>query len=171
MKTKILILVSIIFAGFISSCNKTIETIQKQELINLIETDQVKQIDVVDRKEALIVFKEEVNKPKRKMQIGSFNVFASTIINIANKNNVIITYTSHMSGSNSLFFYAYPILLLGGIILYFIGGMICLYLTMKNEFKNPHDKIAWVITIIFAPVMGVLLFLILGRKQIKTTAN
>ena len=83
---------------------------------------------------------------------------------------MIITYTSHMSGSNSLFFYAYLILLLGGIILYFIGGMICLYLTMKNEFKNPHDKIAWVITIIFAPVMGVLLFLILGRKQIKTIA-
>lgn len=167
MKTKILILVTIIFAGFISSCNEPLEIVSKQELINLIETNQVKQIDVVNRQDAQIILKKEANKPNLTIQIASFEEFAKVIIDIADKHNVSITYTT-ISASGNPFLFIYPLIMFGGIILYFIGGAICLFLVMKNEFKNPSDKIAWVITVIFAPIIGILLFIVLGRKQIVT---
>jgi hypothetical protein len=54
-----------------------------------------------------------------------------------------------------------------GFLFYILGGIICLIVILKNEFKNPIDKIAWVITIIFTPIIGIFLFIFLGRKQLK----
>jgi len=63
-----------------------------------------------------------------------------------------------------IFFFIYTF----GFLFYVIAAAISLFIVMKNEFKNPTDKIAWVITIIFAPIIGVILFIFLGKKQMKS---
>ncbi len=55
------------------------------------------------------------------------------------------------------------------IILMIFGLPVILWLwslidCLKSEFKN-YDKIVWVLLIIFLPILGAILYLIIGRKQ------
>jgi len=50
------------------------------------------------------------------------------------------------------------------IVLIMIFPLICLISILRNEFKN-HDKLIWVIVVIFLPFIGPLLYLIMGRSQ------
>jgi len=54
------------------------------------------------------------------------------------------------------------------ILLIMIFPLICLISILRNEFKN-HDKLIWVIVVIFLPFLGPLLYLIMGRCQRITT--
>ena len=54
-----------------------------------------------------------------------------------------------------------------GLLFYILGGIVCLIIILINKFKDPIDKLAWVITVIFAPVIGIILFALIGWKQIK----
>lgn len=56
--------------------------------------------------------------------------------------------------------FIWSMLILPIVILPFI----CLISILKNEFKN-HDKLIWVIVVIFLPFLGPLLYLIMGRSQ------
>jgi hypothetical protein len=42
--------------------------------------------------------------------------------------------------------------------------IICLISILKNDFKN-NDKLIWVIVVVFIPVLGSLLYLLIGRKK------
>jgi len=98
--------------------------------------------------------------PGKKLN-SSINIQSS----INSKNNSSSVINPNFAAFINLFIY------LIGFLFYIFGGTFCLIIILKNEFKIPIDKIAWVITIIFAPVIGILLFLFLGRKQIKVENN
>jgi hypothetical protein len=42
--------------------------------------------------------------------------------------------------------------------------IICLISILKNDFKN-NDKLIWVIVVIFIPILGSILYLLIGRKK------
>ena len=101
------------------------------------------------------------------MSIQSFSEFENKIINLHKKynfNRSQYTYREQFS-----LFHLLPILRILEFLFYIIAGTICLAITLKNEFKNSIDKIAWVIAIIFAPVIGIILFIVFGRKQMATS--
>ena len=50
----------------------------------------------------------------------------------------------------------------GAPLLWFIA----IVMILKTEFKSPTDKLIWVL-ISFVPLLGPLLFFLIGRKQIK----
>jgi len=35
----------------------------------------------------------------------------------------------------------------------------------RSKFKDPNNKILWVVVILFAPLIGAILYLIIGKKQ------
>ncbi len=55
---------------------------------------------------------------------------------------------------------AWQIITLCSIILW----IVCLISILKNDFKN-NDKLIWVIVVIFVPILGSILYLLVGRKS------
>ena len=43
--------------------------------------------------------------------------------------------------------------------------IVALVEVLKSEFKNPNDKLIWVIVILLFPIIGALLYFIIGRNQ------
>tara|TARA_R110002051_G_scaffold156718_1_gene228435 strand:- start:165 stop:395 length:231 start_codon:yes stop_codon:yes gene_type:complete len=63
----------------------------------------------------------------------------------------------------------------GGSIIFFLFGLIyfilwiyCLVDILRSEFKDPNMKIIWVVVILFAQVIGPIVYLGMG-KSTKTT--
>jgi hypothetical protein len=60
------------------------------------------------------------------------------------------------------------------IILMIIGGLpliliiYCLFDITRSTFKDPINKIIWVIITVFVPVLGSILYLVFGRSQKAT---
>jgi hypothetical protein len=46
----------------------------------------------------------------------------------------------------------------------FILPIICLVSIFKNDFKN-NDKLIWVIVVVFIPLIGSILYFLIGRKK------
>ncbi len=42
--------------------------------------------------------------------------------------------------------------------------IICLISILKNDFKN-NDKLIWLVIVILTPILGSILYLLIGRKQ------
>ncbi|WP_187264551.1 PLD nuclease N-terminal domain-containing protein [Pontibacter beigongshangensis] len=60
------------------------------------------------------------------------------------------------------------------LLLFFLGIPAILWLwalvdLLRSDFKNSTNKLIWVIPIIFLPVLGALLYLLIGRGQKVTT--
>ncbi|TXK33872.1 PLDc_N domain-containing protein [Pontibacter qinzhouensis] len=56
------------------------------------------------------------------------------------------------------------------LILFFMGIPAILWLwalvdLLKSDFKNQTNKLVWTLVIIFLPVLGALLYLLIGRGQ------
>jgi len=166
-KLKHIASIIILLTVFIS-CHNSEKVITESELIELIVNNDVQNIIVINRKYALITVKEEVYKPKFKVNIQSLPEFENKLINLRKDYSFNIEYRYSSIEQFSLFYFL-SILSILGFLFYIIAGTICLAITLKNEFKNSIDKIAWVVTIIIAPVIGIILFIVIGRKQIVTS--
>ncbi|WP_411272782.1 PLD nuclease N-terminal domain-containing protein [Daejeonella sp.] len=59
------------------------------------------------------------------------------------------------------------ILILVGVIP-FILTVYCLFDITRSTFKEPLNKLLWVVIVIFVPLMGSILYLIIGRSQKKS---
>lgn len=55
-----------------------------------------------------------------------------------------------------MFFLFIPLLIL---------PIIALIDILKSQFKNENDKLVWVLVILFLPIIGSILYFIIGRKQ------
>jgi phosphotransferase system glucose/maltose/N-acetylglucosamine-specific IIC component len=58
--------------------------------------------------------------------------------------------------------------MLGILIIFLICIGLYLYSLidiLKSEFTNSIDKLVWLIAVIFLPILGIVLYLIIGRKQ------
>ena len=50
------------------------------------------------------------------------------------------------------------------VLILLILPLICVIDIVKNQFGG-NDKLVWVIVVIFLPIIGALLYLLIGRKQ------
>ncbi|MFT2009164.1 PLD nuclease N-terminal domain-containing protein [Pontibacter sp. 13R65] len=62
------------------------------------------------------------------------------------------------------------------LILFFMGIPAMLWLwalvdLLKSDFKNQTNKLVWAVVIIFLPVLGALLYLLIGRGQKVNAVN
>lgn len=54
------------------------------------------------------------------------------------------------------------LVVLGG---FFLFPLIMLIDVVRSSFRDPNDKLIWVLIILFLPFFGALLYLIIGRNQ------
>jgi hypothetical protein len=47
----------------------------------------------------------------------------------------------------------------------FVFWLIALIDILRSEFKGPNDKLIWVLVILFVPILGPILYLVIGRKN------
>lgn len=52
-------------------------------------------------------------------------------------------------------------------VLPFILAVYCLIDITRSTFKEPLNKFLWVVIVIFVPIMGSILYLVIGRSQKK----
>ncbi len=57
------------------------------------------------------------------------------------------------------------IIMIGFWIAYLVLLIIALIDIVKNEFKNPNDKLIYVIIVVFVPIVGPIIYFVVGRKQ------
>jgi len=62
-------------------------------------------------------------------------------------------------------------LLIAGALsaIYFILMIYCIIDVIKSEFKDPNMKLIWIIIILFAQLIGTLVYLILGKSTKSLT--
>lgn len=58
------------------------------------------------------------------------------------------------------------LLLVGGLPL--ILTIYCLFDITRSRFKEPLNKLLWVLIVLFVPIMGSILYLVIGRSQKKS---
>ena len=155
----LLLVAFILFAG---SCTGKIEKKSEQEVIDLVKNDKVSEIMIVNDEYALVYLKEDPQNPRFKVPIESREKFYAQVEGLMGNHDFVL---GHEFTSN-LFSGFFPTILFLVFIFYIIGGLYSLITILKNDFKNPIDKIAWLLIVIFVPAIGIILFLIFGRKQI-----
>lgn len=62
------------------------------------------------------------------------------------------------------------VLVLGGWLTVFVVITLLLWLyalisILKNDFKNPTDKIVWLLVVLFLPILGAFLYIVIGRSK------
>lgn len=57
------------------------------------------------------------------------------------------------------------IIMIGFWIAYLVLLIIALIDVVKSEFRNPNDKLIYVIIVVFVPIVGPIIYFVVGRKQ------
>ena len=66
------------------------------------------------------------------------------------------------SSAASIFISIIPLVVVLGIMGFFIYVLVDI---LKSEFTNSINKIIWLIAVIFLPILGIVLYFFIGRKQ------
>ena len=53
----------------------------------------------------------------------------------------------------------------------FIFWMVALIDILKSEFKDPTNKVIWIVLTLVLPFLGPLLYFLIGRKQVKSSSG
>lgn len=67
-----------------------------------------------------------------------------------------------MESSASIFVSIIPLVVVFGIMGFFIYVLVDI---LKSEFTNSVNKIIWLIAVIFLPILGIVLYFFIGKKQ------
>lgn len=62
----------------------------------------------------------------------------------------------------------------GSLMIFFVGfsfWIVALIDILKSEFKDPINKVIWLILTLILPFLGPLLYFIIGRKQVKVKSG
>ena len=57
------------------------------------------------------------------------------------------------------------IFILIGLSLFVLVPLIALVDIIKNDFRGSNDKVVWVLLVLFVPVVGSVLYFLIGRTQ------
>lgn len=154
----ILVLICALFA-----CIRQSKEISYSDFEVLMQQDSVSDIKVSNSHEAEIKIRDGSDKTYI-LKIESSEIFQDSLVKIRKRlsnQNIFPRYNSIIYGStNSIFNIA--ILLLVIVVFLFIIVLIDL---LKHNFKKDIDKLIWFL-VIFIPIIGPVLYLIIGRKQL-----
>ncbi len=149
------------------SCKDSVKTISESELIELIKNDKVANVNAENGKEAFVFLEKGSKKPDFKVDIESGSNFIPKMFQLQTEHHFSFKPTSFVELRPHSTLLSFISLYLFGLLFYILGGIVCLIIILKNKFKDPIDKLAWVVTVIFVPVIGIILFALIGWKQIK----
>lgn len=169
-------------SAYLVSCshNEPYE-IMMSELNNMLVSNDVESIFVVNKEIAEIHLKPaKIEKYKLKqtyglipvegpqffVQLGDISIFEDDIrkvqLVLSDDKKIYVQYKSENSLLLDVFWFIFPILI---IVVPFIIWLIFLIDILKSEFKNSSDKLIWLLVITFIPIIGLILYLVIGKKQ------
>ena len=194
----ILLLIPIIIIAFVLvqylQFEKEAKEVYLKDLKEMLINKDVDRIEVVNRERVKIYLKpgkldyykkiagKDFNKipkegPHFEMYIGDVNGFKEFVANAQKKlyPNEIVNINYKVDKNyllNSILGISFPVLLIFIILLPFILWLIFLIDILKSDFKNSIDKLIWILIITFIPIIGLILYPFIGKKQrIKMPKN
>lgn len=62
----------------------------------------------------------------------------------------------------------FELILLFAVLAWFLFWVIAVISIIRNEFPGTHDKLIWIVLVVFVPFIGTILYFAIGRsKRIK----
>ena len=59
------------------------------------------------------------------------------------------------------------VMVIGFLVVFWLVTLVDI---LKNDFTNPINKVVWILLVIFLPVIGVLLYYVVGKGQLVAKA-
>lgn len=161
MKNAIVYLIFI--AGLFFSCSEKRQEITFSEFDRLITADSIRSLHVYNDNMAVITKRSSLaDDEKLVLMIPSAESFRDQLNNRYSKNKISSLSFIKNGGSNLLFFNLLPILLIICMLVLFLIAAIDI---LKNRFVTDIEKLIWILVVIFVPLLGPILYLLIGRKQ------
>ncbi len=187
MKTYGIILAIILTLGS-TSCNRSQRSISigYEEFKKMLVEKDIERLVVVNEEKAKIYIKpRSIDKyqiifgkgsilspnegPQFEYMIGNLSSFEDDFIElqygVPDNELVYIELLTEKDYFFNLLDWSFPIVLLLAIILPFMIWLTLLINILKSKFVNPIDKLVWIIIITFLPIIGLFLYIFIGKKQ------
>jgi len=179
-KIFISVIVSLIFLQACNLKQKPKEITFQQFENEIMKNHDAEKVNVINKKTAEIYIKNDrLNKPQYRnlpkqgpqfyFKIGSIESFVESMdqaqTNLSEKDLLTISYESTANPIPEIISWVIPILLILLMIGLIILWVVLLIEILKSDFKSPMDKLLWALILILIPVLGIILYLVLGRNQ------
>ncbi len=158
MKKTSLLLIFVI-GLFLGCTTEKREIISFNEFDRLIKADSIQSLQVFNDKQAVITKRDtSIKSEKLVLLITSSDDFRDMLNNRYANNRVPSVSFIHKGGTNSVFMELILILM---IIVFLIAAIDIL----KHRFVSDIEKLIWIVVVIFVPLFGPILYLLIGKKQ------
>jgi ATP-dependent Zn protease len=165
----------ILIAGLFFSCTNKQPEITSADFQRLFSADSIQSMSVMNDESVIITTKSaDSNGASYKLKISSSDQFKSTLDSITKdykKNHACEpSYSLSFTRIGSSYFKR-----LGIIELVLTIGILALFLIsvidiVKHRFVSDIEKLIWILIVIFLPILGPILYLLIGRKhKVKDT--
>lgn len=157
----------VLLSGLISCSINNNKVITLTELKQLLISDSVSRIVIVDNKtvEVFTLPVKKKNKPYF-LKIESIENFEDSLKLYQNSlppQNVL--YAEREIKNNLLEYLIVWILPILILLIFFILFLVAIIDVLKNKFGSDINKLTWVLVILFIPLIGSILYIFIGRKQ------
>jgi len=160
----------ILITGFLFSCTTKQPEITSAEFQRLFSADSIQSISVMNDESVTIKTKStDFNGISYILKINSSDQFRSKLDSITKdykKHHAAvpsynISFTRIGSSSFRILGIIELVLMIGILILF----LITLIDIVKHRFVTDIEKLIWILIVIFVPILGPIIYLLIGRKQ------
>lgn len=156
-------LVLIVLVGFLFSCSDKTQEITFNEFDRLITADSIESIQINNDDRALITKRSSSTKgEKLELLIPSAEHMQDLLQNRYSKNKIAHVSFVKCTSPNRFFFNWFPIMFSICLLVLFLLAAIDI---LRNRFASDIEKLIWILVVIFVPILGPILYLLIGRKQ------
>jgi ATP-dependent Zn protease len=153
----------IIIAGLFISCTDKRQEITLNEFDRLIKADSIQSLHVYNDEMVVITKRSSLaDDEKLVLLIPSADFFRDQLDTRYSKNKIPDLSFIRNGGSNFLFVNLIPLLLMLCFLIFFLIAAIDI---LKNRFSSDVEKLIWILVVIFVPLLGPILYLLIGTKQ------
>lgn len=153
----------IFLTGLLFSCSDKQQKITLNDFDRLIRADSIESIQVMNDYKAVITkINSKSGDEKLVLPIASAHIMREKLENQYPGNKVRnVMYVSQINAISTVF-QLFPLLLFLSFLVFFLIAAIDI---LKSRFVSDVEKLIWIIVVIFVPLIGAILYLIIGRKQ------
>lgn len=154
-------LILIIIAGILFSCSEKRKMITFEDFDRLITTDSIESIQI--NGDVAVITKRYSKSEEDELELPiQSSLIMQNMLNDRYSDNKIsnISYVNKMPGL--LILNVFPLVLILVFILFFLFAAVDI---LKSQFASDIEKLIWILVVILAPIIGPILYLVIGRKQ------